>query len=58
MIVLNDVSNKAIGFNSDDNEVTVFDKDGQIAHFDKQPKPVIAQYLMELIFKSAKKKNS
>lgn len=58
LIVLNDVSNKEIGFNSDENEVTVFDKDGQIAHFDKQPKPVIAQYLMELIFTSSKKKNN
>ena len=58
LIVLNDVSNKEIGFNSDENEVTVFDKDGQIAHFEKQPKPVIAQYLMELIFTSSKKKNN
>lgn len=57
LIVLNDVSNKEIGFNSEDNEVTVFDKDGQVAHFEKQPKPIIAQYLMELIFKSTKKKN-
>ncbi len=55
LIVLNDVSKPDIGFNADDNEVTVFDKDGQVAHFDKQSKAVIAQYLMELIFKTCKK---
>lgn len=56
LIVLNDVSKKDIGFNSDDNEVTVFDKDGKVAHFDKQSKSAIAKYLMELIFKTATKK--
>ena len=57
MIVLNDVSRSDIGFGSDENEVTVFDKDGQVAHFDKQSKQVISQYLMDLIFTAAKKKN-
>lgn len=54
LIVLNDVSRQDIGFNSDDNEVTVFDKDGQVAHFDKQSKQTIATFLMDLIFKAAK----
>ena len=54
LIVLNDVSKKDIGFNSDDNEVTIFDKDGKIAHLEKQPKHVIAQSVMELIFKYQK----
>ncbi|MGN1282185.1 MAG: bifunctional phosphopantothenoylcysteine decarboxylase/phosphopantothenate--cysteine ligase CoaBC [Succinivibrio sp.] len=55
LVVLNDVSRKDIAFDSDDNEVFVFDKDGQVAHFEKQPKAVLAAYLMELIFKAAKK---
>ena len=55
LIVLNDVSRQDIGFNSDNNEVTVFDKDGKVAHFDKQSKANIAACLMELIFKAAKK---
>ena len=55
LIILNDVSRQDIGFNSDNNEVTVFDKDGKVAHFDKQSKANIAACLMELIFKAAKK---
>lgn len=46
---------RTFGFNSDNNEVTVFDKDGKVAHFDKQSKANIAACLMELIFKAAKK---
>ncbi|MGN0903223.1 MAG: bifunctional phosphopantothenoylcysteine decarboxylase/phosphopantothenate--cysteine ligase CoaBC, partial [Succinivibrio sp.] len=55
LIVLNDVSDKSIGFNSNDNEVTVFDRDGKVAHFDKQSKAVIAASVMELIFNAARK---
>ena len=55
MVVLNDVSNKSIGFNSDDNEVSVYDKDGLVAHIEKQNKKVIATSLLELIFNAAKK---
>ncbi|MDY5733417.1 MAG: bifunctional phosphopantothenoylcysteine decarboxylase/phosphopantothenate--cysteine ligase CoaBC [Succinivibrio sp.] len=56
LIILNDVSNKSIGFNSDENEVKIFDRDGQLAHFDKQSKQVIAQLIMELIFKTVRNK--
>lgn len=55
LVVLNDVSRQDIAFDSNDNEVFVFDKDGQVAHFEKQPKVILATYLMELIFKAAKK---
>ena len=55
LIVLNDVSSSQIGFNSNDNEVTVFDKDGQLAHFEKQSKNIIAQLIMELIFNISSK---
>ena len=55
MVILNDVSNKSIGFNSDDNEVSVYDKDGLVAHIEKQNKKVIATSLLELIFNAAKK---
>ncbi|WP_406021810.1 bifunctional phosphopantothenoylcysteine decarboxylase/phosphopantothenate--cysteine ligase CoaBC [Succinivibrio sp.] len=55
MVILNDVSNKGIGFNSDDNEVSVYDKDGLVAHIEKQNKQVVATSLLELIFNAAKK---
>lgn len=50
LIVLNDVSNTSIGFNSNDNEVTIFDKDGKIAKFDKASKDIIADKIMDLVF--------
>ena len=49
MIVLNDVSVKGIGFNSDFNSVTVFDRDGKIASLPKMQKDVLAGALMDLI---------
>lgn len=54
LIVLNDVSRQDIGFNSDLNEVSVFDKDGLVSKFTKAPKSVIARQLMELIFQNAR----
>lgn len=54
LIILNDVSRQDIGFSSDENEVSVFDKDGFRAKFDKAPKPLIARQLMELILKEAR----
>lgn len=54
LVVLNDVSKTEIGFNSNNNEVTIFDKNGIVSHYDKQSKDVIAQLLMELIINRAK----
>ena len=45
-IVVNDVSDRSIGFNSRDNEVTLIHEGGDI-HFGKQSKSAIAQQLME-----------
>ena len=49
MIVLNDVSRAGIGMGSDQNEVTVFDASGVVAHLDRRPKPLIASALLDLI---------
>ncbi|MBO5566912.1 MAG: bifunctional phosphopantothenoylcysteine decarboxylase/phosphopantothenate--cysteine ligase CoaBC [Succinivibrio sp.] len=54
LIVLNNVLQKGIGFGSDDNEVSVYDRDGLVAHLDLQPKRAIADKLIELIFTGAK----
>jgi phosphopantothenoylcysteine decarboxylase/phosphopantothenate--cysteine ligase len=54
MIVLNNVASNTIGFDSNDNEVTVFDRDGKLAHFEKEPKSVIAKRLVSLILKAYK----
>ena len=48
MIVANDVSNSDIGFNSDNNAVTVFWKDGD-QHFDTMNKKTLARSLIQLI---------
>ena len=47
-IVVNDVSDQSIGFNSRDNEVTLIHEGGDI-HFGKQSKTAIAQQLMEQV---------
>ena len=44
--MVNDVSDRSIGFNSRDNEVTLIHEGGDI-HFGKQSKSAIAQQLME-----------
>lgn len=49
LIVLNDVSRSDIGMGSDDNEVTVFDATGAVAHLATSPKSVIAAALLDLI---------
>lgn len=56
LIVLNDVAQSDIGFNSTLNAVTIFDKDGKIVHFDKAPKDTIAKQIVDLIFKVKAKK--
>ncbi len=58
LIVLNDVSQSGIGFNSDDNAVRVFDRDGEAAAFGKAPKIVIAAQLADLIFEMYKKQHA
>ena len=47
-IVANDVSRSDIGFNSDDNEVTVFGRDQQRYDMGRQPKSVLADALLDL----------
>ena len=47
-IVVNDVSDQSIGFNSRDNEVTLIHEGGDI-HFGKQSKTAVAQQLMEQV---------
>ncbi|MBO6258257.1 MAG: bifunctional phosphopantothenoylcysteine decarboxylase/phosphopantothenate--cysteine ligase CoaBC [Succinivibrio sp.] len=49
LIVLNDVSKPDIGLESDENEVSVFDKEGEIAHLPRNSKLVIAENLISLI---------
>jgi len=52
MIVANDVSNSDIGFNSDNNAVSVFWKDGEQlsdTHFDTMSKKTLARSLIQLI---------
>lgn len=49
LIILNNVADPAIGFDSDFNAVKVFDKDGAVAAFEQQPKLVLARGLAELI---------
>ncbi len=49
LIVLNDVSRPGIGMGSDDNEVSVFDAGGLVAHVDARPKPLGAAVLLDLI---------
>lgn len=49
LIVLNDVSNPEIGFNSNDNAATVFNPKGIVSSFGKMSKIKLADLLMELI---------
>lgn len=59
LIVLNDVSDPEIGFNSNDNAATVFGPNGIVTSFGKMSKIKLADLLMELIlaeYKSSKSK--
>ena len=50
MICINDVSNKAIGFNSDDNELTIFTANSDASHIiTKSSKQQVAKKLLQLI---------
>lgn len=48
-IVVNDVSNKAIGFESHDNAVVVIARDGRQVRFPRQPKTLLAQRILEVV---------
>lgn len=50
-LVANDISRSDIGFNSDENEVTILDSNGAIKKISKAPKNVIARKIMESIIK-------
>ena len=48
LLVANDVSRSEIGFGSDDNEVTVFRRQGPSRHFERSRKGELARRLMDL----------
>jgi len=48
-LVANDISRKDIGFNSEENEVTILSQDGAIKKISKAPKSVIARKIWECI---------
>ena len=50
-LVANDISRKDIGFSSDDNEVTILDKNGGMNKIEKASKRVIARKILEFITK-------
>ena len=49
-IVANDISRKDIGFNSDENEVYIIDKNLNINHIEKDTKQNIAKKILEKVF--------
>ena len=49
-IIANDISRKDIGFNSDENEVYILDKNLNIKHIEKDTKQNIAKRILEEIF--------
>ena len=48
-LIANDISRHDIGFNSDENEVTILSKEGAIKKISKAPKSVIARKIIESI---------
>ena len=48
-LIANDISRKDIGFNTDDNEVTILSKNGETKLINKAPKRVIARKIFEWI---------
>ena len=49
-LVANDISRKDIGFNSDENEVYILDKNLNIQHIEKNTKLNIAKQILERVF--------
>ena len=48
-LIANDISRKDIGFNSEENEVTVLSQNGAIKKISKAPKSIIARKILECI---------
>ena len=49
LIVANDVSDKTVGFDSDENEVLILGRDGSETRIDKAPKLVVANRILDLV---------
>ena len=49
LIVANDVSDKTIGFDSDQNEVLVIDRDGALTRIEKTSKLAVANRLLDMV---------
>ncbi len=49
-LIANDISRKDIGFSSDENEVIILGKDGNIKNLDKASKKIIAKQILEYIY--------
>ena len=49
MIVANDVSDPSIGFDSDENRVTIIGRDGAISHVEKASKRVVADRILDRV---------
>ncbi|MDP7194399.1 MAG: phosphopantothenoylcysteine decarboxylase, partial [Dehalococcoidia bacterium] len=47
MIIANDVSREDIGFNSDDNQVTIIQKNGSVTELPVMPKTDLAHILLD-----------
>lgn len=54
-IIMNDVSDKSVGMNSDENEVTMIFKAGKDIHFEKNDKEKLAADLAEVIISRCQK---
>ena len=50
-LIANDISRKDIGFESDENEVTILNKNGEMKHIEKASKKIIAKKILETITK-------
>ena len=48
-LIANDISRKDIGFDSDENEVTILKQNGEMIKIEKSPKRVIARKILECI---------
>ena len=55
MIVANDVSDSAIGMESDENAVTIFLRNGEMKKISRAPKEKIARALVKIILETSKK---
>ncbi|MEO8899104.1 MAG: phosphopantothenoylcysteine decarboxylase [Candidatus Dormibacter sp.] len=49
LVVLNDIARSGIGMGTEDNEVSVFDSAGLVAHISRRPKPLVAGALLDIV---------